>query len=366
MEGTEDGKKLTSSISKDSRLKEINDSINKEGILSFDPKIIAAWFVWYANEKGRENAQKELNNWLNNKKDEFVDALWVVGIQTEQIIKISEYILIVPVSKMPLSEEQQQFSSFSSTGIFTPFQPQAAIVFNSKPQSFISDESLKEGEDLESLDNIYDVAHMLNAIGDITCVPFIRAKYRLPRTPPGAFAEISGKEWQQHDVNIKNFNKITDDICPKLTALLDKYWKLSEKEKERIDVILNRLLKSKNSQSVTDKILEVAIALEMMLLDENKTDQLSLSFRLRGAWLLEEDAEQRLKTYKDLKNLYIYRSQAAHTGQLSDGKKKQKKIQAARDEIPRYLEIAESVFEHLLINGKPDWDRLILNAKSSN
>lgn len=360
IEDAEDGKKLVLFLSQDSRLRELNEKLKRAGILPFEPKIIAAWFIWYANKTDKKNAQEKLNAWLESNQNEFIDALWVLGVKTEQTIQINESIKIVPVSKMPLSNEQWQFSQLNPSDFSSPLQPEAAIVINSESKPIVFDESLEDREHLDSVDKIYDVAHMLNAIADLSCVAFLRAKYRLPHIPPGPFDEISGRKWQQHEVSIRHTSRISDNISFKLMTLLNAYWKLSQKEKERIDIILNRLLKTKNSLSITDKILEIAIALEMMLLDENKTDQLSLSFRLRGAWLIGKDAEQRLKIYKNLKNLYTYRSQAAHTGQLCSGKPK--KIQVVRDEMPYYLKIGESIFEHLLINGKPDWDCIILNA----
>ena len=42
------------------------------------------------------------------------------------------------------------------------------------------------------------------------------------------------------------------------------------------------------------------------------------------------------------------------------------KVQTAKDEVPHYLKIAKSVFERLLIDGKPDWDSLILNTNYRN
>ena len=48
--------------------------------------------------------------------------------------------------------------------------------------------------------------------------------------------------------------------------------------------------------------------------DNHNHDQLSLSFRLRGSWLIGQSVEDRHEKYRQLRDLYDYRSQVAHGG----------------------------------------------------
>lgn len=98
-----------------------------------------------------------------------------------------------------------------------------------------------------------------------------------------------------------------------------------------------------------------------MLLEDNKNnDQLSLSFRLRGSWLISNNEAERLENYTMLRDIYNYRSQVAHAGLL--GKGDFQKIGAVRENFSKYQEVAEKIGMRLLVDGKPDWDKLVLGV----
>ena len=129
----------------------------------------------------------------------------------------------------------------------------------------------------------------------------------------------------------------------------------------RFQRILNRLSQAKRRIQIEDKILDLGITLEMLLLEDNKNnDQLSLSFRLRGSWLLGETKEDRLKIYKQLTDVYNYRSQVAHSGILCKGNSQ--KIKNIQEAFSEYQSLAERICRIILNNGKPDWNKIILNA----
>ena len=124
--------------------------------------------------------------------------------------------------------------------------------------------------------------------------------------------------------------------------------------------ILSRLSQAKRRSQIEDKILDLGICLEMALLGDNKNlDQLSLSFRLRGSWLIGLDKNDRKKVYTLLKEIYNYRSQVAHSGILT--KNRPEKINAIREKFNEYSIIAERIIYLLITNGRPNWANLILD-----
>jgi hypothetical protein len=129
----------------------------------------------------------------------------------------------------------------------------------------------------------------------------------------------------------------------------------------RIQRILYRLSQAKRRTQIEDKILDLGIALEMLLLQDNRNrEQLSLSFRLRGSWLIGQSAEDRHEKYLRLRDIYNYRSDVAHGGMLCRGE--EAKIENMRRSFPVYQRLAEDICQKIIKGGKPDWTRLVLGA----
>ena len=132
----------------------------------------------------------------------------------------------------------------------------------------------------------------------------------------------------------------------------------SKDQKSRFRLILDRLSQAKRRQRLEDKILDLGIALEMLLLRDNASkDQLSQSFRLCGAWLLGKTAEQRHALYTNLKHLYLFRSEVAHGGVLS-----RRSYATAETHYIDYQTIAEDVCTKIICDGEPKWEMLLLGV----
>lgn len=125
--------------------------------------------------------------------------------------------------------------------------------------------------------------------------------------------------------------------------------------------VLSRLSQAKRREQIEDKILDLGIALEMALLEDNKNnDQLSLSFRLRGSWLIASDYEERQLIYHQLRDIYNFRSQVAHSGALCGNDAE--RIRAVRESFQEYALLAERIVRQLIYKTNPDWLSVILGA----
>jgi len=117
---------------------------------------------------------------------------------------------------------------------------------------------------------------------------------------------------------------------------------------------LEHLSQAKRRIQIDDRILDLGIALEMLLLKNSKKDQdqLSSSFRLRGSWLVGIDKTDRVKKYEQLKKIYGYRSDVAHNGILCDGS--QEEITQVHKSFYEYLTLAENICQSVIKNGYPN------------
>lgn len=64
---------------------------------------------------------------------------------------------------------------------------------------------------------------------------------------------------------------------------------------------------------------------------------------------------ERTDTFSKLKKLYDLRSTVAHSGGLKD-----KDIEYAQKHIDEFEDIAERVCKAIIVDGRPNWDKLIL------
>ncbi len=371
VEKTEVGKTLAEAISNDSRVKALDGKMISHGSggQSFDAKTLTMWFLWCANEYGAESAEGYLNSFLNDSVVPVMNTLWVLGIEVTEPIQLKDGFEILPIERLPDSREKEMFlqSRFSHALHPRPF-PASAIIYPCKVnKTKNSDNSVFDNEDHEFWQasiRLYEIALLLNALDGISCLPYFSTSYAYPTTPFGPFSGSGGGS-SLYDVLGYSMSKLTTSHQPIIEELIQDYDRLPDSGKKRFQRILTRLSQAKRRSQIEDKILDLGITLEMLLLEDNKNnDQLSLSFRLRGSWLLGETEQDRMMIYKLFRDIYNYRSQVAHTGILCDGDSR--KIQSVQEAFPKYQSLAEQVCRFMLKNGKPDWNEVVLGISKKS
>ena len=135
---------------------------------------------------------------------------------------------------------------------------------------------------------------------------------------------------------------------------------------ERLQIPIDRWIKSKTSTTWVDRIIDLGIALEALYLSETDYNrEIRFRFSLHAAWHLEEKKEQRKALMKEFKAIYDWRSTVVHTGKLpkkGSGKKKKPYTQEeVREFITRAQDLCRDSIMKILEEGKfPDWNDLIL------
>lgn len=361
------GHLIVQSLTEDPRVSALNGKMlsNGSGAQIFEVKTLAMWFLWCANEHGLDNAKTYLETFLNSEKIPVINTLWILGVKVDTQIILNDYYIIQPLESMPDSGDKEYFLQ-SRMGRF--FQrttvPMCAITkvcsVNKAWGQVPPDNSISNSQYWEASKRLNDISLILNALNGISCIPYYATSYVNPEVPFGPFGGSGGGS-QIYDVLAHGSTKLPSTEIDNINELINKYLAMDDKEKIRAQRVLNRLSQSKRRMQIEDKILDLGIALEMLLLNNNpNNNQLSLSFRLHGSWLVGSDKEDRVKKYKQLKEIYTYRSQVAHSGLLCNGN--QEKIERVQQSFPEYLTIAENICQKVIKDGCPDWDKLVLDA----
>ena len=144
--------------------------------------------------------------------------------------------------------------------------------------------------------------------------------------------------------------------------LYNRLINLNSGTQEKLLIPINRWLKSKDNKDPIDKIIDLGIGLEALYLPKNKTDQLSLSLRLRASWHLGKDKKDRKKLMDEFKAIYDWRSTVVHTGKLPN---KTKRTPFTPEEVEMFITRAQDLCRQSILKiledaEFPDWNNLIL------
>ena len=96
--------------------------------------------------------------------------------------------------------------------------------------------------------------------------------------------------------------------CLELHGLLEKY--------TRLDLCIARWLRSKRPLAIEEQLVELRIALESVLLSDDRGSVGEKRHRLatRGAWLLGDNFERRKEYFRTLRDAYDFASSVLHAG----------------------------------------------------
>lgn len=335
---------------------------------AFDIKTLAMWFLRAIQEYGQDLAEKNLNTFLNSDKVSVINTLWVLGIEVDKTIDLGNGYRIESVHKMPDSREKRHYLKRDDF-FHHPYpttKPKVAITCICQVTKAIKEnetfqqEKIRDEEFWNSYQRLSEIALLLNAIDGVSCIPYYSTSYALHGMPMGIFGGSGGGS-TIYDIIGRSSSKLSEVNVREIHSLVDAFGALPSGDKLRMTRALSRLSQAKRRLQIEDKILDLCIALEMALLDDNfKNDQLSQSFRLRGSWLIGKDGDDRHVICSQLKDIYEYRCQVAHSGVLC--KNKGTKIDEVRKRFQEYSFLAERIIRHLIYNGHPEWSKLILGA----
>ena len=159
-----------------------------------------------------------------------------------------------------------------------------------------------------------------------------------------------------------NYTQVGESEIEEANSLNGRLTKLNTGTLEKLQIPINRWIKSKTIQTYEDKIIDLAIALESLYLPKDNIDQLAFQLSLRASWHLGKNKEDRKKLIDEFKAIYTLRSKAVHNGVIPQRVKIRKGESVPTSEfIPRAQDLCRRSIMKILEDGEfPDWNNLIL------
>ncbi len=176
---------------------------------------------------------------------------------------------------------------------------------------------------------------------------------------------IGGGSWRTRP-RIGNFPEVGQHEIEEAKHLYQILVKLNSEIQEKLQIPIDRWLKSKGNKDTIDKIIDLGIALEALYLSEGTREQLTLQFRLRASWHLGKNKKHRKKLIDEFKAIYDLRSQAVHSGEVPKRIKMRKGESLPTSEfITKAQDLCRDSILKILEDGEfPDWNDLILGEFS--
>lgn len=316
---------------------------------------LVPWYYWCVEKFGASIANMHLEKLRRQEPRTLMMTQWIFGVTLAEKFDLGDGYVVKPIGEMPHSDEKECFEiNFFVHPMIQISQPRAAIIKVVDVPLLLPE---KGNPHLNTVwEKLHQISLLMNILPEVTVLNSFETAYVVPDSAPlGMFGGNSGG-WEMKDVSMFKSVNLTPDILTPLPNLISAFSKLPTKEQKIIEIVLTRLSQAKRRTQLEDKILDIGLALEILLLNENTKDlQLAISFRLRGAWLLGKNRGEREQIYEQLKEVYNARSSVAHSGCLP-----QKNSQQISEHINTYIELAERMIVKVIENGWPKWDSLML------
>jgi len=335
---------------------EINDL--SRGLLPIKERNFVKWFTILANQTTEQEAQDALNTYIKDDQFTAVIALWVSGIEVAERIPLKDGFELVPLKEMPFTFDGYKYSKGDWEIGYT--WPKAAITKSIRVEKANRNDGSKFQD--EYMD-IMDICRLINLIPSLVCAPVLQTLIPI-KVPTDSPYHSGGSLFFRHPL-LENFTTLNQQQVTELTSLMENWHERDKTTRGVLRRSLYRIVQAKHNQDISDQFLDLAIALEMLLLNDNSNHaQLSLSFRLHGALLLGGDLKQRETTHSMLYELYNRRSAVAHGGTM---KKKNRHYTKERKEpveilLLEFLELGERIVRKVVQDGLPKWSELRLTG----
>lgn len=280
---------------------------------AFDFDRFAMWFLWMMNEHGEQVALDALNIYLDSDYIYLQENLWVSGFRINKEIIIDDCIKMLPISLMPDSECKEVFSAWPPNFITREHElPEVCIVASYKTPKFLLNEDSRCEERINQIRRIRKVSELINLFDGIYSF-----SYRLESSlsfdmPYGVFHTPNGS-WSQNDILGLNYNAPVEFSGGDINELLLAYEALSNDLKAIVDMAISRLSQVKRRKNINDKLLDLGIVLDSLLVLKNE-GFIKKNISERGGTVATKRGWDFNVAEGLLRNIYELRSDVAHDG----------------------------------------------------
>jgi len=361
------GNKLTQAIKNEPQLDCYGGSMMEtgRGASRIEAQNLAAWLVRRSFIESIDRALQDVADHLAADGNGALEVLGVYGLKVKSPVPIIDGVHLVPIGSLP----SPTVRAFLNPTLFlhhaTPLPgmsgANAALTRTCKVRPKFSTgpdqgEIIYEGSSVK----LRTLLMLFGLVEKAAPLPGFATVLANENVPCGNMFAAGGSS-ELVEVGMERELEVSQDHIEVVRKYLPLFEALPEPKQQTLLRAIERLSLARRRTRIEDQYLDIGIALEMLLLrDLTENDPVSLPFRLRGAWLLGSNPEERRDLERVFKSIYSFRSMAVHEGRLKTRKKG--KQPNPSDFLGEAIETGCAVVKRLLELGDPDLEGLIWGA----
>jgi hypothetical protein len=304
-----------------------------------------------------------------------IAVMAVTGVKADVTIKLSENIQLMPMTAVPRSipraealclTDRRRIRWPAPTALVTNFEYQPVFYWPVDPDEDLHwpDKGFQSAWTAArqcvngALDDLHEARMLLSLLelNPTYLMAWVQSKsLSISHSIMGLGLVHGGADIPSNQIPSYDFVIEENDV----QQITDAFFGVSALNRRKIlHVPLDRLDRSIHENDFTDRVIDLGIALEALLLHEQKGDRGELRFRLglRGAWLLGRDAEERIEIQRALAKVYQLRSDAVHVGKVERNDANERLIEQGTVLCRRLIR------KMIEAHGRIDWNTLVVGG----
>jgi hypothetical protein len=294
--------------------------------------MLAAWLITIGLTVGSNEVVRLLASFLDGAPVRFMQVALIDGLRVEVPVQLTADIFLLPIEAVPLSDlqgwvEQKNGDDGWSNGVLDAvmsqrLNPKVALVRHfTEPSHFLTKEEY-QADPFRSTDRdehlLHAVALLMTVIGPSGATLCTEWTQRIDELP-GIFGIGRMMGSPRSRIVMEAPVHLGPEAFASLPELLERFLALAPSFQKLIVLAIDRLNSSIRKNAVVDKVIDLGIAMESLLLDGKSDDGIAFPFRLRGAHFLGgDDLQMKVRLERLFNAMYGLRSQAVHNGEVVD------------------------------------------------
>jgi hypothetical protein len=199
-----------------------------------------------------------------------------------------------------------------------------------------------------------DAARLLALIP--RAIPLEAAHWIHYNDPDTALLGQFGLTRQGSEIRPTNFTPPVEVTAAVVDGIFVGYRQMKATDRERVNLALERMIRSRCQFVSGNKAIDLAIALEVLFMNADR-DEHSYKISLRASRLLKPDIQSRKRAFLEVRRLYDMRSAMVHTGNVKN-EYSMDEVKASAHDIVEAVDVicTEAIRAFLRMGGIPvDW-----------
>jgi hypothetical protein len=319
---------------------------------------LARWMVWRTTQTSPAQALDDVWQYARAESFPLTHVVVIGGVRVREPVTLAEGVELMPFVCLPESLAKARFVDLCLPPHGHHRALAAFLLRQTAPKVHLPEPILNDQEPEEEtrMSQKFEDAILCLTLAE-PCGPFEIGSYTATEdwVPGGGigmgYATVIGPVFSFGEA------RPTAENLERLQRLCVACRGLASEEKARVRLPMQRLNLALRRTGLEERAIDLGIALETALLFDRGPGHggITTTLRIRGARLLGRSFGERQMIQKTLREVYVLRSMAVHSGKVPA----EHRGEMTHRILYEGSRIAAAAIEKQILEGRPDWDRVL-------